>query len=305
MFSYKVFSLWLVFLALQTTASAQSRRYEFTGTVSEVDPLVNSSFAVGDTYTLSFDVLLNIPDFFPDDPNFATYSFTNFLLEFSNENAPTTELVFGGLTILNNLGEYQGFQGIDGSDTFSISFGSGIFDGSVLDDVDLFLADLDGTAFSDDSLPTTLNLSDFEISKLDLSFSDPASATVSASIDSITIDGVGAEPDNDGDGIPDSTDPDDDNDGSTDADEAIFGTDPFDPTSQFVLTLVPHPTSANQLELSFETLSGREYQIHQGSLPGTIDSTTTIVGDDSLYQFTIDLSEADPLFFQVEAKLLP
>ncbi|MFQ5433335.1 MAG: hypothetical protein ACE5FD_00505, partial [Anaerolineae bacterium] len=35
--------------------------------------------------------------------------------------------------------------------------------------------------------------------------------------------------DNDGDGIGDNADPDDDNDGLSDADEAIFGTDPFNP----------------------------------------------------------------------------
>lgn len=40
---------------------------------------------------------------------------------------------------------------------------------------------------------------------------------------------VVAAPDNDGDGIPDSTDPDDDNDGYTDEEETQEGTDPNDP----------------------------------------------------------------------------
>jgi endonuclease/exonuclease/phosphatase family metal-dependent hydrolase len=67
--------------------------------------------------------------------------------------------------------------------------------------------------------------------------------------------------DTDGDGILDVDDADDDNDGSPDVDEIVFGSNPLDAGSRFVMTLVYPAPSPGLVRISFPTASGRTYQV--------------------------------------------
>jgi hypothetical protein len=74
-----------------------------------------------------------------------------------------------------------------------------------------------------------------------------------------------ADPDRDGDGIPDSLDPDDDNDGQSDADEIAFGTDPLDPASVFEPRLARAAIPSDGFTLSFPAAVGITYVVEFGS----------------------------------------
>lgn len=82
----------------------------------------------------------------------------------------------------------------------------------------------------------------------------PAAPSQGLAIDRVAVTFL---PDNDLDGIPDRDDPDDDNDLLSDADEAVFGSDPNNPASRFRLAL----DAAGKL--SFPTATGRSYRIEQ------------------------------------------
>lgn len=144
--------------------------------------------------------------------------------------------------------------------------------------------------------------------------------------------------DSDSDGDPDTSDPDDDNDQLPDLVEALLGTnpllsdsdsngildgdedsdgdghtnlaevlitltDPAAPSSAFQANLGPHPTSANNLALTFPTLAGRNYQILNGQDPSQLSPINTFVGTGNPLTFTIFPSQSEAAFYVVAVSL--
>jgi endonuclease/exonuclease/phosphatase family metal-dependent hydrolase len=77
--------------------------------------------------------------------------------------------------------------------------------------------------------------------------------------------------DSDQDGLPDLSDLDDDNDGQTDADEALFGSDPLDAASIYRPSIAT--ATVGNVSLNFATLTGRTYTVQRSE---TLNSWTTI-----------------------------
>ncbi len=109
-------------------------------------------------------------------------------------------------------------------------------------------------------------------------------------------------PDNDLDGIPDDEDPDDDNDGISDADEEIFGTDPFDPNSHYTIRFTR--PDANTVRLTFPTYPGRIYTVQTSGDLNVWTDTTGIPGDglERSMDFPVD-PHGGPRFYRVRAEL--
>lgn len=110
--------------------------------------------------------------------------------------------------------------------------------------------------------------------------------------------------DSDGDGIPDITDPDNDNDGMSDADESVFGTDPFDAASIYQITLASH--APGLLRLAFPTSLGRSYTVETSPdlLEWNAAGTHQGTGDTRILDFAIN-PLAPALFYRIKATLPP
>lgn len=156
------------------------------------------------------------------------------------------------------------------------------------------------------------------------------------SFDDVSVCVASPEPDNDNDGAPDSTDPDDDNDGIPDIDEVTLGTDPFladsdnngtndgdedfdqdgqsnfgeivlvetdplAPDSKFLAKIGPSSTTVGMLELSFPTLSGRNYQLFTGSSLDNLTPDTLYVGDGS--EVVIQITPTGSSFYSIQVSL--
>jgi len=70
---------------------------------------------------------------------------------------------------------------------------------------------------------------------------------------------------------------DSDSDGFTDADEAVFGTDPLDAGSRFVMSFTYPAPVPGTVRLGFPTVSGRSYTVQSGvNLTGWVDLATYV-----------------------------
>jgi hypothetical protein len=127
-----------------------------------------------------------------------------------------------------------------------------------------------------------------------------------------------AEPDTDGDGVPDSwelahgtdlnspdADDDPDGDGLTNGQEYLAGTDPRDPQS--MLRVTPFLVSGTELELRFPAAPQRYHRVLAAELPSTGDWTLLTnyppAAEPLLRTLRVPVSSAMPRFFRVEAGL--
>ena len=125
----------------------------------------------------------------------------------------------------------------------------------------------------------------------------PILAAQGVAIDNLSVTFV---PDNDADGIPDASDPDDDNDTMTDADEIVFGTDPFDAGSRFVAAFT-RPTSTS-VRFSFPTTSGRTYVIESSGNLSTWTDASTFQGNGSTRVIDLAMDPQQPKrFYRIRA----
>ena len=125
----------------------------------------------------------------------------------------------------------------------------------------------------------------------------PTLASQGVAIDNLSVTFV---PDNDADSIPDASDPDDDNDNMTDADEVVFGTDPFDAGSRFAAVFT-RPTSTS-FRFSFPTASGRTYVVESSVNLSTWTNASTFQGNGSLRvtDLTVDPQQSKR-FYRIRA----
>ena len=88
----------------------------------------------------------------------------------------------------------------------------------------------------------------------------PTLASQGVALDDLSVTFI---PDYDADGIADTEDADDDNDTMTDADENVFGTDPYDAGSRFAAIFTRPSTTT--VRFSFPTATGRTYSIESSA----------------------------------------
>jgi endonuclease/exonuclease/phosphatase family metal-dependent hydrolase len=118
-------------------------------------------------------------------------------------------------------------------------------------------------------------------------------------IDNLSVTATGSA-DFDQDGIADTMDPDDDNDGQTDADEAAFGTDPFNAASLFKPVLARAAIPANGFTLTFPGAVGITYVVETSTTLGGWSEVSTHPG--SGQPIVVPLALAGPArFYRVRA----
>lgn len=110
--------------------------------------------------------------------------------------------------------------------------------------------------------------------------------------------------DTDGDGIPDLTDPDDDNDGMSDAEELVFGTDPLDSSSRYLMTLEYPSAVAGSVRLTFPTSTGRTYVVESSLSLSDWSTVATYAGtgNSQVADVPVDPKE-DKRFYRIRAML--
>jgi hypothetical protein len=86
-----------------------------------------------------------------------------------------------------------------------------------------------------------------------------------------------------------------DGDGSPDADERVFGTDPLDATSRFVVNLTQ--PSAETVRLDFLTVTGRSYQVETSLNLSDWVVLTTTAGSGALVAADFPIVSSEPRRF--------
>lgn len=178
------FSLQLAFstallVGLASPAAAFPILVSFTGAISQVDANLASAFSDGAPVSGSFEYESTTPDVQPGNPVFANYS-----------EAPSNgSFQFGTYTATGTTGSIQ----IDLAPVhvFGVVLGSAVgapVGAFSLTGLQLRLDDSTGTVFPDDSLPTTLDLGDFDMAAASLVFSDGTTpAFVTADLTTLTF----------------------------------------------------------------------------------------------------------------------
>jgi hypothetical protein len=96
-------------------------------------------------------------------------------------------------------------------------------------------------------------------------------------IDNLSVTAF-ADPDSDGDGIPNSLDADDDNDGQSDSDELAFGTNPLNSASLFKPLLARAAIPANGFTMTFPGAAGITYVVETSTTLGGWSEVSTHLG---------------------------
>jgi hypothetical protein len=166
-------------LALASAAPATQLIVSFTGSVSIVDPALASQFAIGDPIAGTVVYESTTPDIQPD-PTFAVYSGA----------VGSGAFMFGSYSATGSSGSITVQLGTS-SDSFEAFVGSvtGAPVGSfAVTDLGLRLEDSSATVFPDDSLPTSLDLADFDIARATIGFDDGNSfALVLADLSALSV----------------------------------------------------------------------------------------------------------------------
>ena len=145
----------LTFGSVQAFASTVT--YTFTGSVTSLSPALNSQFSVGQDVSYTFTYDLSAVDSYPTADH---GSYTNGLLSSSGS--------FGTYSFSTGLGyayvedASASHPGNDTFDTMGFTVTGAPVGGYALNNVHLALASYTQAPFSSDSLPSSLNLSDFQ-----------------------------------------------------------------------------------------------------------------------------------------------
>jgi hypothetical protein len=95
-----------------------------------------------------------------------------------------------------------------------------------------------------------------------------------------------------------------DGDGFTDADEAVFGTNPADAGSRFVVSFANQTPAPGMVRLSFPTLTGRSYLVESCTDFSDWEDETTYSGTGAPQIADFPASPADPKrFYRIRATL--
>jgi Endonuclease/Exonuclease/phosphatase family/Bacterial TSP3 repeat len=95
-----------------------------------------------------------------------------------------------------------------------------------------------------------------------------------------------------------------DGDGFSDADEVVFGTNPADSASRFIVTIAYQPPTPSMLRLSFQTMLGREYVVESCTDFSDWKDETTFSGTDMPQVTDFPVSPHEPKrFYRVRVTL--
>jgi hypothetical protein len=184
----------LLALSLPAAASADTITVSFTGTVSFVAADLASGFDVGDPVTGTFQYSTNLTDLLPGNPNLGIYlGATNFSFDFGGYVA--SAVAPGSAVQIDNdaigTGTFDRFIGSKTCNGTCTAANVGAFSLSGI----TFLLSGASTIFPDDSLPASLELTDFSQRSASLAFTNGSiGPQVSALVESLTITVTAPEP---------------------------------------------------------------------------------------------------------------
>ncbi len=171
-----------VLLGVAPGAHATLMKITFTGSVTGVPTAFLGTFNPTDPASGTIFFESSTQDNLPGDPNSAVYD--------GALNGVTHTVQFGGYTATGDMGSITMSLGAFDIWTAFVGnvSGAGVV-GFTLVDVILALEDNTGSAFPDDSLPTSFDLNDFSLEQARLVFQDAGMnfATVTATLTSISV----------------------------------------------------------------------------------------------------------------------
>ncbi len=185
----RAFNLSCLVLLIASPAGAQLIRVTATGTIQSVNPLLEGQFSAGQSATLVYEFDPGVPDF-SGNPTFGTYNaiatqsgtLGTYIATF------TATSFFGVINVADNGGigpTDDSYTAFNPSNDPPVGDPIGEF---MPTSMGITLRDTSETAFSSDTLPTNLDLSDFDSASMTLSFSDGTlNPTVTASIESLVF----------------------------------------------------------------------------------------------------------------------
>jgi hypothetical protein len=181
----------LVALSLPGAASAATITVTFTGTVNFVAPQLSAFFTVGDPVSGSFQIDSDVPDLLPADPVVGLYpsAGSNFAFDFGGYSASATGPGGTQVRVENNAMGGAPFDRFVGSKTCNNDCTAATLDIWSLVNMTFLVSDSTAAVFSDDSIPTSFDLTDFNQRSASLEFIDPertAGPTVSALLTAVT-----------------------------------------------------------------------------------------------------------------------
>lgn len=183
----------LLALALPTTASADTITVSFTGTVDFVASDLSSGFTVGDPVSGTFQYSSTLTDLLPADPVFGLYLGADaFAFDFGGYVA--TAAAGGSAVEVQNDNNGGAFDLFKGSKTCNGTCTAAAVDEFTLQGL-TFLLSGSPTIFPNDSLPTSLDLTDFAQRNASLEFTNGVTGpVVAALIESMTVTVTVPEP---------------------------------------------------------------------------------------------------------------
>jgi hypothetical protein len=147
------------------------------GTITSVDPALSAEFSVGEAVAFSYSFDSLAADF-SSDPQTGAYGAAGFATTWGDYSATAAN---GTILIENDLPG----DGYGAGSNVVVGDAVGIF---ALDRIQLELDDSSASVFSDDSLPLSVDLADFDERRMVLRFSYAGTtAFVTASLDALTV----------------------------------------------------------------------------------------------------------------------
>lgn len=178
-------------LALPWAASAATITVTFTGAVNFVAPQLSAFFTVGDPVSGSFQIDSDTPDLLPADPVVGLHSSagSNFAFDFGGYLASATGPGGTQVRVENDAMGGAPFDRFVTSKTCNNDCTAATLDIWSLVNMTFLVSDSTAAVFSDDSIPTSLDLADFGQRTANLEFIDPertAGPTVAALLSAVT-----------------------------------------------------------------------------------------------------------------------
>lgn len=192
----------LVAFLVAGAAHATPVTWLFGGTVDTVDSMITGTFHVGDAVSIRLTFDPSTPAITGSGPNLAAYDFTQFDVAFGSYTATYVPDAahFSAMTVVNNATTGLGTADAFGANGFDQSAGPPV-NGRLLQTAFVSVFDFTQTVFSDASLPSSLNLADFQPKVAgmqlctDLSCGTTSNPNqVQATIRSINVVGTAPEP---------------------------------------------------------------------------------------------------------------